>query len=356
MSNGTIGVAPSTSARLRSPPSRPNAALPNNSASARKRNKQPRARPSSPPKGRHGAKRSTSARPHSQPSRPNAALPNNSASARKRNKQPRARPSSPPKGKARRQAEHEHVAALAAEHRRREFKEHEAAHEPALDAERAGVPSAEEQISSEMAARLLTPSAQRDLDEIERWREEDDRKAAAKAARTRSRVSARLYKRQEDAYAAAQQPAHEAEEHTRRAEEDRRAALEAEEARRAAERQRAKEEELEALHRAEEERNKALDAERAERLAAERQRAQEAEATPEPWTAYPDHMAALNAERHALELKREELRRADKQEAQQAPDPPDERSDEKPSRLADLPLYSWANANEDEDKAPAEPD
>ena len=227
--------------------------------------------------------------------------------------------------------------------------ERDVSREATLHAERTVVPPTEEQIRAEVAGRPLTESARRDLDEIARWREMDDRKAAAKAARTKRRVSERVYRRVDLA----------------RAEEERRAALEAEEARRAAERQRASEMEraaaleskrradAEALRRAEKERNKELEAE-AERLAAERQRAQDADATPRPWSADPDHMAALNAERHALELKRQELRVADEQEPQ--PAPPDERSDEKPSRLIDLPLYSWANANEDEDKAPAEHD
>jgi hypothetical protein len=257
--------------------------------------------------------------------------------------------------KAERDAEAQ--AAAAAEHHWPDLQEPEVPREAKLDAERTGVPPAEEQLEAEIAAGPLTPSALRDLDEIARWRAEDDRKAAAKAARTKRRVSERVYKRQEDAVAAAQQSEREAEEHARRVEEERRAALQAEEARRATERERAKEAmeraaaleskrkaDAEALRRAEDERNEALEAERAER------------ATPGPWTADTDHMAALNAERNALEVKQQELRVADEREAQQAPDALDERSHEKPSRLADLPLYSWAHANEDEDEAPAEPD
>src|SRR4051794_17921707 len=212
---------------------------------------------------------------------------------------------------------HEHTAALAAEHHQPELKEIETAHEAELDAEHTEVPSAEEQIRSETEGRLLTASARRDLDEIARWREEEDRKVAAKAARARRRVSERLYKRQEFAVGQTSEP--DADERAAALESKRRA-------------------DAEALRRVEVERDKALEAERAERLAAERRREQEAQATPPPWTASPDHMAALNAERQALELKRQELRVADEQETQQAPAAADEGPDERPNRLSDLPL------------------
>ena len=259
--------------------------------------------------------------------------------------------------RARREAEQEHKAALAAEQaerraaeqqRKREEKEQAAAREAELDVELEARRHAEREAAGPApliveraaevaaeAARPLTEGAQRDLDEIARWREEDDRRAAAKAAKSRRRVSERLYKRQQEAHAAAEQSEREAAVHARRVEEERRAAREAEEVERAAA--------LESSRRAEEEEaRRPAEEERAMALEADEARA--------PWTATPDHMAALNAERHALELQREELRIAE-QDAKAVPDPPDDVAGKKPSRLADLPLYSWANANEDEDEA-----
>ena len=274
--------------------------------------------------------------------------------------------------KAQRQAERERKAALAAEQGerraaeqqlKREENEHTAARKAALAAEKRARHQEQEHTAPlhsehhethapaptptptavEPPTRPLTASAQRDLDEIARWREEDDRRAAAKAMRSKRRASVLGYTRRQDASVAAQKPE---QEDGPEPEEDHR------DAERAAAIESQRKADEEARRRAEEEREQVLEAERAARLAAE-QRAKDEEAIPvPPWTVDPDHMAALNAERHELELKREELRSAAREDATDAEEAPDE----KPSRLSDLPLYTWANANEDEDEPPAEPD